>query len=81
MWTDFKLFQVSREIITRCQNKISLEDVFEGQVEKSRNVLEDCIECCKNWKSTYEKISKVHNHFSDEEWLLDESSIFAQVRV
>lgn len=70
---------MSSEIITRCRVKISLDDIFEGQVERSRDVLGECISCCRAWKDTYNHISAVHNKMSAEEWVLDESSIFAQV--
>ena len=31
------------------------------------------------WKENYEHVSKVHNKFSKEGWILDESSIFAHI--
>ena len=45
--------QVSREIIKRCKVKISLDDIFEGFVERSAAVLHECIACCASWKGTY----------------------------
>lgn len=48
-------------------------------MERSRSVLEESIACCLAWKETYDNISRVHDHLSDEGWLLDESIIFAQV--
>lgn len=63
----------------RCRSKISMEDVFTGYVEKSREVLQESIDCCRSWKTIYNRISKVHSNCSSEAWLLDESSIFAQV--
>lgn len=71
--------QVSSDIIKRCYNKISLEDVFDGYVEKSRAALEESISCCHAWKETYGRISKIHDNFSSEGWVLDESTIFAQI--
>lgn len=70
---------MSSEIITRCRVKISLDDIFEGQVERSRDVLGECISCCRAWKDIYNHISAVHSKMSSEEWVLDESTIFAQV--
>ncbi len=70
---------MSSDIIKRCYNKVSLDDVFDGFVEKSREALEESISCCHAWKETYERISKIHNMFSSEGWVLDESTIFAQV--
>ena len=69
---------MSSDIITRCRAKISLEEIFTGHVEKSRVSLTECIACCRAWKSTYDYITRVHNEIS-ESWVLDESSIFAQV--
>ena len=70
---------MSSDIIKRCCSKISLDDVFDGYVERSREALKESTTCCQSWKDTYDHISRVHSEFSDEEWLLDESSIFAQV--
>lgn len=63
----------------RCCSKISLENIFGGYVEKSREALEECMNCCQDWKNTYDRISKMHNKCSSEGWVLDESSIFAHV--
>ena len=35
--------------------------------------------CCQQWKEIYDHTSRVHNTFSAEGWVLDESSIFAQI--
>lgn len=75
----YTILQVSSDIIKRCCSKISLDDVFDGFVERSRVALEESISCCHAWKDTYDHISRVHTKFSSEEWLLDESSIFAQI--
>ena len=69
---------MSSDIIKRCCSKVSLDDVFDGYVERSKAALEESIECCQVWKDTYDHISRVHNKFSEEGWVLDESSIFAQ---
>lgn len=71
--------QVSREIIKRCKAKISLEDIFEGFVERSTAVLQECIACCASWKGTYEHLVRVYVKFSKDQWVLDHISIFAQV--
>lgn len=70
---------MSSDIIKRCYNKISLDDVFDGHVERSRSALEESIHCCLAWKETYQHMSKVHSKFSSEGWVLDESTIFAQI--
>ena len=71
--------QVSREIIKRCKVKISLDDIFEGFVERSAAVLQECIACCASWKGTYEHLGRVYAKFSGEQWVLDHISVFAQV--
>lgn len=71
-------FQVSSDIIARCKARISLDAIFTGQVEKSGEFLTECISCCRAWKDTYDRISGAHSRVS-EGWVLDESSIFAQV--
>jgi len=75
----FYLLQVSHEVIKRCHSSISLEDIFTGHVEHSKVTLQECIDCCEAWKSTYNNTSRVHSKFSSEKWVLDNSSIFAQV--
>ncbi len=64
----------------RCRAKISLDDMFTGQVERSRDVLQESIDCCRSWKDIYIQTSKMHTQCSNVAWVLDESSIFAQVR-
>jgi len=73
------LRKVSSDIIKRCCSKVSLDDIFDGHVERSRIALVESIQCCQDWKDTYDRISQVHNKFSSEGWMLDEASIFAQV--
>ena len=70
---------MSSEIIARCCSKISLEEVFAGYVERSKETLQECMSCCQAWKDIYEHTNKVHSNFSPEGWVLDESSIFAHV--
>ena len=70
---------MSSDIIKRCCSQISLDDVFNGYVERSRTALQESIQCCIFWKETYSHISKVHNKFSSDGWVLDETSIFAHI--
>ncbi len=70
---------MSSDIIKRCCSKISLDDVFEGQVSRSRAALQECIDCCQAWKDIYDHVSRVHSKLSNEGWVLDETSIFAQI--
>ena len=71
--------QISSDIIKRCVAQLSLDDIFDGFVERSRKALEESICCCQAWKDTYSHLSGVHNKHSPEEWVLDESSIFAHI--
>ena len=73
------LRKISSDIIKRCSTKILLEDIFNGFVERSREALKEGISCCLSWKETYDSVSKMHDKFSQEGWVLDESSIFAQI--
>lgn len=73
------LRKVSNEIIRRCSTKISLDDIFVGRIKTSMEGLQESIECCESWKNTYSRISKMHSKLSSVKWVLDQSSIFAQV--
>lgn len=73
------LKKISSNIIKRCSSKISLDDIFDGYVERSRAALTEGIGCCVSWKENYDRVSKMHDKHSKEGWLLDETSIFAQV--
>ena len=73
------LRKISSDIIKRCSTKISLDDIFDGIVERSREALKEGIGCCLSWREAYDRISKMHDALSQEGWVLDESSIFAQV--
>jgi hypothetical protein len=80
MTHDFHLFfQLSNEIIRRCCKEISLDRIFDGYVQSSMKSLNDCITCCQAWKDTYQRTAKLHHKFSSCGWVLDQSSIFAQV--
>lgn len=48
-------------------------------MEDSRAALDESIHCCMFWKDTYGHVSKVHNKYASEAWVLDESSIFAHI--
>lgn len=73
------LRKISSEIIKRCCQKVSLDDLFDGYVERSKLVLQESIDCCHAWKGIYKEISALHTSYSTVEWVLDESSIFAHV--
>ena len=71
--------QMSNEIIKRCCADISLDGIFTGYVQSSMKSLEASIDCCEKWKDIYTKMSRIHHKFSQVGWVLDKSSIFAQV--
>lgn len=48
-------------------------------MEKSIEGLDQSIECCEAWKENYNDAAATHNRFSEVKWLLDRSSIFAQI--
>ena len=56
-----------------------MDGIFDGYVVSSMKTLELSIECCEKWKSIYDKTSQLHHKFSQTGWVLDKSSIFAQV--
>ncbi|PVD19154.1 hypothetical protein C0Q70_21718 [Pomacea canaliculata] len=70
---------MSNEIIRCCCRDISLDKIFDGHVISGKKTLQDCIVCCEQWKEIYDRISKLHHKFSPVGWVLDKSSIFAQV--
>ena len=73
------LRKVSHEIIKRCCAKISLEDVFHGDVHASIVVLQESINCGESWKAIYKKTSDHIFRFTKKSWDFDQSSIFAQI--
>ena len=73
------VLQLSNEIIRQCCNEINLDRIFDGYVNSSMKTLNECIGCCEQWKETYDKAQKMHHKFSSTGWVLDRSSIFAQV--
>ncbi|BFZ00250.1 hypothetical protein BsWGS_03289 [Bradybaena similaris] len=73
------LKKMSNEIIRRCCAEIDLDKIFDGYVNSGKQSLNECIECCEHWKSIYDKTSKMHHKYSTDGWVLDRSSIFAQV--
>ncbi|WAR21987.1 DYH2-like protein [Mya arenaria] len=73
------LKKLSNEIIRRCCREINLEKIFDGYVQSGMKSLNECIECCESWKEIYNKTAKLHHKFSQMGWVLDKSSIFAQV--
>ncbi|XP_063786889.1 dynein axonemal heavy chain 2 [Pseudophryne corroboree] len=71
--------KISNEIIRLCSREISLDRIFDGFITSSREVLKDCIWCCTAWKEQYMSAAQLHQRFSKVGWVLDQTSIFAQV--
>ena len=71
--------KLSNEIIRICSQSISLRDIFDGKVKESIETLNQCIECCVKWKMIYRKTALSQHKYSEKGWVLDQSSIFAQV--
>ncbi|XP_036369342.1 dynein heavy chain 2, axonemal-like [Octopus sinensis] len=73
------LKKLSNEIIHQCCKAINLDRIFEGYIKSSSQTLIDCIECCEKWREKYDMTSALHNKFSPKGWVLDLTSIFAQI--
>eukprot|EP00935_MAST-01C_sp_MAST-1C-sp1_P000961 g961.t1 len=77
--------KVSNEIINRCRAKISLQEIFDGDVEGSMVTLQQSIDCGDVWKKLYQKtveaISRKYRNSSPRRgWeKIDDKSIFAQI--
>ncbi|XP_035155786.1 dynein axonemal heavy chain 2 isoform X7 [Callithrix jacchus] len=71
--------KMSNEIIRLCCHSISLDRIFEGYVSSSKTDLQGCIFCCHAWKDHYLQAVQMHTEFSSRGWVLDQTSIFAQV--
>lgn len=57
--TAVKSVQVSNEIISRCSAGIGLEDIFEGDVERSKLALLESIHASDAWKRVYTTMMEV----------------------
>ncbi|XP_063042411.1 dynein axonemal heavy chain 2 [Engraulis encrasicolus] len=73
------LRKMSNEIIRVCCRDISLERIFQGYIVSSKKTLNDCIQCCLDWKDLYLHTSQLHHKYSAKGWVLDQTSIFALV--
>lgn len=58
------LLQMSNEIIRLCCRQISLDRIFQGYVISSKQILNDCIQCCLAWKELYLHTSQLHHKYS-----------------
>lgn len=72
------LRKISNEIISRCRAKISLSEIFEGNVDISISSLEESIACGVAWKRIYRRTAMSVAASSSRRWDFDDASIFAQ---
>jgi dynein heavy chain len=73
------LRKISNEIIKRCCSKISLDEIFNGDVHLSVISIQDSINCGESWKQIYRKTCEHIGKFTKSKWDFDQSSIFAQI--
>ncbi|KAL7754402.1 hypothetical protein RI367_000383 [Sorochytrium milnesiophthora] len=73
------LRKVSNEIIRRCCSKISLDEIFLGDVDVSVVCLQESINCFESWKLIYKRSGAHVTKYAKRPWDFDHSSIFAQV--
>ena len=77
------LRKMSNEIMRRCSTAISLQEIFEGDVDQSMRSLNDSIQCGVEWKSIYtstkEAIRRRHADEPRRHWNFDAANIFAQI--
>ena len=74
------LRKISNQIIRRCCDKISLDEIFNGDIEESMACLDQTITCGVAWKSIYRRTAKAINiSKTGTSWKFDEASIFAQI--
>nr|XP_028557519.1 dynein heavy chain 2, axonemal isoform X1 [Podarcis muralis]XP_028557522.1 dynein heavy chain 2, axonemal isoform X1 [Podarcis muralis] len=71
--------KMSNKIIQMCCKDISLDRLFEGYINSTRQTLHGCISCMSSWKDSYQHAAHMHNKLSGKGWVLDQTSIFAQV--
>jgi dynein heavy chain len=56
------LRKISNELIRCCCKRISLNDIFNGEIEACITILEQSIECGVSWKSIYRQVSLSLHH-------------------
>ena len=74
------LTKISNQIIHRCRKKINVNDMFGANVEKCIQDLDECIECCKQYKEISVKMQKMIKKFSTrkESGIDKDDTIFAE---
>lgn len=77
----FLLLQMSNEIIRLCCREISLDRIFQGYVISSKQILNDCIQCCLTWKELYLRTSQLHHKYSSPKSSFLSLSLSLSIRV
>ncbi|XP_068440309.1 dynein axonemal heavy chain 2 [Clinocottus analis] len=73
--------KMSNEITRLCFQSISLDRIFKGYVLSSKQNLNDCIQCCLEWKEIYEHASQIPHKYSQKCLVLDQNRCFVLVDV
>jgi dynein heavy chain len=74
------LTKISNQIIHRCRKKINVNDMFGANVQKCIEDLNECIECCRQYKEISVKMQKMIKKYSTnkESGMEKDDTIFAE---
>lgn len=74
------LTKISNQIIQRCRDKIDIRDMFGTNVEKCIADLDECIECCNQYREISKKMQRMIANYSvrKDSDLGKEDTIFAE---
>ncbi|ETO18852.1 hypothetical protein RFI_18395 [Reticulomyxa filosa] len=73
------LRKVSNQLIVQCTKAIDLAEIYDGDVVKIIQLLHDSEDACKEWKNSYNRVAHAVKKYSNKEWNVDPSSVFAQI--
>jgi dynein heavy chain, axonemal len=77
------LKKISNEIIKRCIASINVKDMFEGDVEKCMQQLNDSIFLCNEWFTIFKNFKTIVNEAAagdtDKEWTFQQNRVFARI--
>jgi dynein heavy chain, axonemal len=74
------LNKISNEIIKRCRDKIVIEDMLDGDVEKCMSDLDESIVCGEKWKTIFQStIALINKECVKLDFGPNHGSIFAQI--
>jgi dynein heavy chain len=73
------LVKISNQIIDRCKDKINVDDMLYGDVEKCMQDLQESMDCCRQWIEICGSQQKLIKKYSSRKnWKLDTETIFAE---